>query len=1820
MAVDLLLGWKFVAACDAKSFFYQIPLDPGVRNFFTVNLSSARGVFKSFRLKRLPMGFSWAPAIAQRIATCLAHLVGGFAWVDNFFFGADHQDELQQKIARFQSILSYVNLEIKEPLVAVRELVALGMQFDLVNRSVRMDPSWVRSTYESWMCELEELCGNVWFSPAASVGREVLGWSDASDHAWATVVEVDGGVVKSGAFRELSDCSIFLKELFALLTKVVKRPSKLQLRKGLAKGAAKVAVAGSKRHNLLITAVKRMNKLTDAEKEGLELRKVKDLPSSWKSLALRDPNVTLQEEVIWCGSCQKKINYLDSTTCKKHHTYEEHKKRHTLLVAQKKAGAVVVDVDAGTANVTEKGTAVQDFTRLVAMAGMKAGAVACMRVFFRKHVSPAIPHTRTLMDMSRGCDAKTQMQKDLIETIGTSFGIGFDGSIIDELKEQALAVVAYDKGRAYLLGLRVGEDGEALDTTSQSEFVANVLKDYGIKIPNVAYIVVDKASTNVVALQDWEGIVIYCFGHHLKNAIKPWFKLSHPNAHDTLRLFSNAFYKAPTREVRWVQAQKAVVTHDVDAAATEDEIPIAQKLTALLSLHEDGEDVEADILDIQLLAGKFSDADVTETCAALVTALEAMEPVMPLFSFAADPPARKPLAAELPAMVAKAMKAVGNDLSAVLKEMWSTYLSRDIFKSMWLFCPEKLGTKKAAGIAIPSVESITDTFKGVFHRDAKTQLGEYLKVSISVLTKWKDAEAFWTSKKQVWPDLSAVALTLLYLPVSVTRVDAVFSQLGAISNERGGRINPSAYETTALYYCNKDISGRFKDFDDEHSLSRHLIELLGDNRTMEIVKKMLQLGSSKQVVSEALIEASDEGYTSCIVPLLQLKPDGEVRKRALDKAILRGHKEIARTLIGNLDIVLAHETDLLKDHAEAGNELAVLLLHQLGNSLVLHNGTSPAKVAHQNGHTYTVYLIKNLLEASGVHLPPSLASIYKDPFDSVLQRAFEKGEVTAADALLRIVKEVTAVNGVKNCMHYAADNVKFSTGHGLQVCRALLEKGPELVRLSDGQATPLTYATERNHHELVQVFLDAGADMHAPDPKGETPYQIHLRKIRQEGSLVDNLKRVYDLHIKLKLNEAPKRLKHLKSDIRDSLEQLARGLAQRANGEFYVYKDMVAEVGWRGEPGQEKTHLLNAAALLMNSRLDRVTPQRFCIAFLVYGPAKETDAALQKRIQSWTSRLDLGDKAFFELGLMEKQERLLIEEEEKSDRYTFEPAEISTIINSYRPSPSDRTGIVSQNLSVLLLTASVVYTILVVPYTIAVDQDQTLALVLLDAAVDIVFIVGTAQHLTMAATQQIPPNKLIVWLAGLSCLPLQFLTLLMFGYWWAPAWRVNKLLSVVHLLTSYRQLGRMGLQHALPTLTISAVLLYLLFVLAIVLAAFDDHLCVMQPDDPAAFELHRGMDSLTFVKCFYFSLQAFSGRDSWLDQAAADEDIVSLLVVKMTSVCWYPALIVCLARLWDIIDIKEKTYRDKVTQVQYLVPHKETQRLALDYYRLLWRRHGSVNMLDVQDFFSFLEPAADLSKVLLYTVAMATKPQITLFNKLDTAFLCEFVQHIRYMMCLKGTVFFFQGSNADSMYFIIRGSVGVYIGGGCDIAGNLLNATLVNTVGKGEFFGEMGLLKPEHQRNASVVALTDCEVYMLDNVREFDTVTGRKFPRAYNHFVDTVESREMQLVQTVHDDHGPAARSSSSTNMLVGMHTVEYDGASTTERPTSAALSSETDRFSYQEGLSTLAPRSAQGTKRHRRFTAQSRRLQHSSPSNPLAPPDHESDILEIQSFYDTQD
>ncbi|KAJ9460525.1 hypothetical protein DIPPA_25255 [Diplonema papillatum] len=96
------------------------------------------------------MGWSWAPAIAQRIATVLAHQVQGFAWVDNFFFGAETEEACWAKARAFRALIEKARLEVKEDLVPTQRLKALGMEFDLTEGSVRMDPAWVKTLDLSW--------------------------------------------------------------------------------------------------------------------------------------------------------------------------------------------------------------------------------------------------------------------------------------------------------------------------------------------------------------------------------------------------------------------------------------------------------------------------------------------------------------------------------------------------------------------------------------------------------------------------------------------------------------------------------------------------------------------------------------------------------------------------------------------------------------------------------------------------------------------------------------------------------------------------------------------------------------------------------------------------------------------------------------------------------------------------------------------------------------------------------------------------------------------------------------------------------------------------------------------------------------------------------------------------------------------------------------------------------------------------------------------------------------------------------------------------------------------------------------------------------------------------------------------------------------------------------------------------------------------------------------------------------------------------------------------------------------------------------------
>ena len=87
--IDFVLSNEVAATADARAFFYQLPLPLLLRTYFGVRVPTAsRGrSFDTFEFKRIPMGWSWAPAIGQAVSNLLVGDLGK-AWIDNYVIAA----------------------------------------------------------------------------------------------------------------------------------------------------------------------------------------------------------------------------------------------------------------------------------------------------------------------------------------------------------------------------------------------------------------------------------------------------------------------------------------------------------------------------------------------------------------------------------------------------------------------------------------------------------------------------------------------------------------------------------------------------------------------------------------------------------------------------------------------------------------------------------------------------------------------------------------------------------------------------------------------------------------------------------------------------------------------------------------------------------------------------------------------------------------------------------------------------------------------------------------------------------------------------------------------------------------------------------------------------------------------------------------------------------------------------------------------------------------------------------------------------------------------------------------------------------------------------------------------------------------------------------------------------------------------------------------------------------------------------------------------------------------------------------------------------
>ena len=199
----LLMGSRYFCTVDGFSYFYQFGISSEVGELFCANLADTKGEFTTVSLTRMPMGWSWAPAIAQKVSNVLLATADGplgICWVDNFIFAGGSRGQVQSRFDMFlaRADACNVKLDTRTPeIIEVGEV--LGMEVDLKNARYRMAQKWVEKVTRlrpaRWMTprQIYTLTGNgIW---QASVGGTPLcRWTTTFDLVRRVAVNITAGL------------------------------------------------------------------------------------------------------------------------------------------------------------------------------------------------------------------------------------------------------------------------------------------------------------------------------------------------------------------------------------------------------------------------------------------------------------------------------------------------------------------------------------------------------------------------------------------------------------------------------------------------------------------------------------------------------------------------------------------------------------------------------------------------------------------------------------------------------------------------------------------------------------------------------------------------------------------------------------------------------------------------------------------------------------------------------------------------------------------------------------------------------------------------------------------------------------------------------------------------------------------------------------------------------------------------------------------------------------------------------------------------------------------------------------------------------------------------------------------------------------------------------------------------------------------------------------------------------------------------------------------------------------------------------------------
>lgn len=165
--LEQLRTCRYFTQYDGRSYFYQFALDEEAQYFFGLRLGDRRGEFHRYRMTVLPMGFSYAPGIAQALSNIVLRNVRKHhpsvvihCWIDNFLFGGNSVEDVRDATTTFKTICAHLNLELKEAEMPISTTMeALGVVFTDKGAISLQDKSKMSLTDPGQILTIRELYG-----------------------------------------------------------------------------------------------------------------------------------------------------------------------------------------------------------------------------------------------------------------------------------------------------------------------------------------------------------------------------------------------------------------------------------------------------------------------------------------------------------------------------------------------------------------------------------------------------------------------------------------------------------------------------------------------------------------------------------------------------------------------------------------------------------------------------------------------------------------------------------------------------------------------------------------------------------------------------------------------------------------------------------------------------------------------------------------------------------------------------------------------------------------------------------------------------------------------------------------------------------------------------------------------------------------------------------------------------------------------------------------------------------------------------------------------------------------------------------------------------------------------------------------------------------------------------------------------------------------------------------------------------------------------------------------------------------------------------